>query len=243
MNTLVKLVMVVALVFFGTTEVTAQWWGKRVTGNGNVTTETVKTGDYDEIKVAGFMDVHLERGTEGTITVTTDSNLHEYIVIETEGDNLIIKTRKNANIRTKKGVHVTVPFQDLSRVSLSGSGDIDTKDRITADDFKLGLTGSGDIDLSLDVASLDSYVTGSGDISLSGNAKYMEVSVTGSGDVKAASLTATDVDARVSGSGDIKLNVTGSLKARVSGSGDIRYTGSPSKSDTKVSGSGSIKPM
>ena len=52
-------------------------WGNRVSGNGNITTTTVSTGNYDEIKVVGSMDVHLEKGTEGNISITTDENLHE----------------------------------------------------------------------------------------------------------------------------------------------------------------------
>ncbi len=243
MNTISKILLAAFLVAFGTTDATAQWWGKRINGNGNITTRDVKTGDYDVIKVAGFMDVHLEKGTEGNITVTTDSNLQEYIVVETDGDKLIIKTKKNSNLRTKHGVHIKVPFQDLSKIGLSGSGDIDTKDKIVADELDINVTGSGDIDLLIETNVLDSNVTGSGDIQLAGKANDIEVSVTGSGDFKGFDLESNNADASVSGSGDIKLNVKNSLRGRVSGSGDIRYTGNPSKSDTKVAGSGSIKSM
>jgi len=40
---------------------------EKVKGNGNMTTETRTTGDYDGIKCAGSMDYILVAGTEGKI--------------------------------------------------------------------------------------------------------------------------------------------------------------------------------
>ena len=72
MKTLAKIIMVVALTVFGLSTAQAQWGNKKVTGNGNVTTNTVNTGDYDQIKVVGSMDVHLEKGSEGNIRVAIE---------------------------------------------------------------------------------------------------------------------------------------------------------------------------
>ena len=215
-------------------------WGNRVSGNGNITTTTVSTGNYDEIKVVGSMDVHLEKGTEGNISITTDENLHEYVDISANNGELVIKIQKNANIRTKKGIHVTVPFQDLSEIKLVGSGDIDTKDVISANQLEVGVVGSGDIVLNVATQNLEAKVTGSGDLVISGDTQNLEVSVTGSGDFRGFDLTSQNTEVNVSGSGDAKVVAKSSIKARVNGSGDIEYRGNPAKSDTKTSGSGDI---
>ena len=240
MKTMLKIALAAAVVLLGTQEAAAQWGNKKVVGNGNVTTKTVKTGDYDGINVVGSMDVHLEKGTEGNITVTTDDNLHEYIEIEVKGGDLVIKTEKNVYLKTKKGIHVTVPFNDISEVSLTGSGDIDTKDAIDTAQLEVNLTGSGDIVLAANAGLIEASVTGSGDVEMSGKTVTLEVGVTGSGDFDGFGLQADDTDAFVSGSGDVKVVANKSLKARVSGSGDIVYKGNPDKSDTKTSGSGDI---
>ena len=241
MKTILKSIICTALIF-SATQIQAQWgWGQnKVVGDGNVTTKTVSTASYDEIKLVGSMDVHLVRGTEGNISVTTDDNLHEYIKIEVKGNELVIKTEKNYYLKTKNGIHVTVPFQDLTEVSLTGSGDIDTKDVIKADRLEVNITGSGDVKLKIDAITVESDVTGSGDITLEGKTENLKVTVTGSGDFKGFDLQSDNTDARVNGSGDARIVANKSLNARVSGSGDITYKGNPEKSDTKTSGSGDI---
>jgi len=239
MKTLSKIFLAATLSIIGFSEANAQW-GNRITGNGNITTKTVNTGSYDEIKAVGLMDVHLEKGTEGTITVKAEDNLHEYVIVEVKDDALILRIKKNVNIKSKKGIHITVPFQDISKVSLTGSGDVDSRDTITSENFDVSITGSGDVILAIESQSVNAKVTGSGDMTLSGSANELEVKISGSGDFMGSKLKSNNTQAYVSGSGDAVVNASKSLKARVNGSGDIEYTGNPETSDTKVLGSGSI---
>lgn len=242
MKTIAKTIFVTALTLFSFSIGQAQNWGKskRVSGNGNVTTKTVSTSDYDGVKLVGSMDIHFVKGTEGNITVSAEENLHEYIIIEVKGDNLIVRTEKNVNIKTRKGIHVTVPFEDISRVSLVGSGDIDSKNIISSNNFEVSITGSGDIDLDVKAKSIEADIVGSGDIDLKGNTSNLDVTISGSGDFEGSSLSSDNTKVTISGSGDASVNASNNLKARVSGSGDIQYSGNPNTSDKKVSGSGSI---
>lgn len=240
MNTTIKLILAVCLFVAGSTDVLAQW-GKKVVGNGNVTERTVNTASYDAVKVIGSMDVHLERGSEGNIRVKTDENIQEYIVVEVDAGTLKIRTKKNINIKTKNGVHVYVPFEDINDIALTGSGDIDTKDVINASSLDVSITGSGDVDLEVEANSLDARITGSGDVSLSGNTDNLDVVVSGSGDFDGGDLNANNTEVVVSGSGDVDVVANNSLKAKVSGSGSVEYSGNPEKKDTKTSGSGSIR--
>ncbi|MFP2996697.1 head GIN domain-containing protein [Spongiivirga sp. MCCC 1A20706] len=226
------------------TTANAQWWGnKKVRGNGNVKTETRNTSDYDQVRVAGFFDVELVSGDEGKLTVEAEENLLEYIITEVNGSSLKIYVEKGYNLRTtwNKGIRVTVPFEDLDMVTLSGSGDVVSKDVIKASNFTTGVSGSGDVNLKLDVNTLEGKVTGSGDLRLDGSTNDAEYFVTGSGDIYAFSVKAQDVSAKVTGSGDIRAHCDGYLTARITGSGDIRYTGNPKKEDSKVTGSGDIE--
>lgn len=221
----------------------AQWWGgKKVKGNGNVTTETRNTSDYDGIKCAGSMDYILVAGTEGKIKLEGESNLLKHIITEVKGNNLIVKVEKGVNLKPSwnKTIKITIPFKDISKVSLAGSGDLWNEDKITASDFGVSLAGSGDVVLNVDAKNIGASLAGSGDLTLKGKTTDFTAKLAGSGDVHAFGLQADNTTASIAGSGDMEVVSNKYLKARVSGSGDIEYKGNPDKEDTKVSGSGSI---
>lgn len=221
----------------------AQWWGnKKVKGNGDVTTITRTSRDYDGIKCAGSLDYVLVKGDEGNITIKGESNLLEYIITEVKGNNLVIKTENNVYLKpsNNKPIIITIPFDDIDTVSLSGSGDLYNKDIIKEDELTVSLSGSGDIVLDVEADYLKGKVTGSGDVTLNGNTDSLDAKVTGSGDFHGKNLKANIVDASVTGSGDVEVYCSEKLKARVTGSGDIEFHGNPKYEDTKVTGSGDI---
>jgi hypothetical protein len=241
MKTTRNTLLVIALLSFSFSQ--AQLWGsKKIKGNGDVTTITRTTSDYSDIKCAGWMDFVLVKGTEGEITIKGESNLLEYIITEVEGDVLKIKTENNISLKPSfnKTITITIPFEAIDYVSLSGSGDITAKDKIVANNFTARVSGSGDIVLDVEAKAIEASVTGSGDLTLKGKTKDLKASVTGSGDFHGYGLDAIDVEAKVTGSGDVEIVCNGDLKARVTGSGDIEYKGSPKTEDTKVTGSGSV---
>ncbi len=237
-----KKLITLSIILLASTQIQAQWWGKSIKGNGQVETETRNVGEYDEISIAGFFDVTLVAGEEGEITLQGESNLLDYVETEVNGDRLTIKVQNKQNLKTSYGkdIKIKIPFRDLDRVSLSGSGEIMSDDVIKANTFEVSVSGSGDVALIVEANRTESRVTGSGDLILKGYTKDHTVKVTGSGDIEAGRFKAETVDAQVTGSGDIRVACEKSIKARVTGSGDIEYVGNPTKQDTKVSGSGDI---
>jgi len=237
----ISILITTALLFANTAN--AQWWGgKKIKGNGNMTTITRTTSDYDVISCAGSLDYKLVAGDEGKITIEGEENLLEYIVTEVRDGKLKVKTKNNVYLKTSynKTIKITIPFEDINRVSLSGSGDMWNEDTIKASSFKASLAGSGDLVLKVDVSDLEGSVAGSGDLTLKGNTNNLKAKVAGSGDFHGFNLQSNHTEVSVAGSGDAEVVSNESLKARVAGSGDIEYKGNPDKEDTKVSGSGSI---
>jgi len=223
----------------------AQFWGKgeKIKGNGNVTTITRTTSDYDGISCAGSFDYILVSGTEGKITIEGEENLLKYVVTEVKDNKLVVKTEKNINLSpsSNKTIKVTIPFKDIDNISLAGSGDLTNIDTITATDLKVSLAGSGDIVLTIETTSVKGSIAGSGDLTLKGNTNDLEARVAGSGDFHGFNLQANNTDVSIAGSGDAAVVSKESLKARIAGSGNIEYKGNPNKEDSKVAGSGSIR--
>ncbi len=236
--------LLVFATLFATSLSNAQsWMGEKIKGNGNQKTENRSTAEYDEIKLQGYFDVDLVAGKEGEISVQAEENLLPYIKVVVEGNVLKIYQEKGKNLQVSRGnkILITVPFDKISAVNLSGSGDINTKNQIKTEKITATLSGSGDLNIDVDASEVEAKLSGSGDVRLKGKSDKLVAKISGSGDISASDLMTKDVEAGISGSGDIKVNCTESLNARVSGSGDIFYSGEPKSKDTKVSGSGNIK--
>lgn len=216
---------------------------KKVKGNGNVTTITRSTSDYDGVKCAGSFDYVLVAGEEGNIKIEGEENLLEYIVTEVKDGSLIVKVENHMNLQSSRNntIKVTIPFKDISNVSLAGSGDLWNEDVITTNDMKVALAGSGDLILKIEASHTKASIAGSGDLTLKGSTNSLDANVAGSGDFHGFDLQANNTDVSVSGSGDAEVVCRENLKARVAGSGGIEYKGNPKTEDTKVAGSGSIE--
>lgn len=215
---------------------------KKIKGNGKMTTVTRTTSAYDGIACAGSFDYILVAGTEGKIILEGEENLLEYISTEVKDDKLIVKTVKNINLKPSrnKTIKITIPFKDISNVSLAGSGNLWNEDVINTTNFKVALAGSGDVVLNVENSVTEGSVAGSGDLTLKGNTNQLIAKVAGSGDFHGFDLQSNLTEVSVAGSGDAKVISNESLKARVAGSGDIKYKGNPKIEDFKVAGSGSI---
>jgi len=213
-----------------------------VKGNNNIKTKVIKTSDYDGISCAGFMDYILVSGDEGTITLEGEENLLEYIVAEVKDNKLKVYVKKNINLKTSKNrtIKITIPFKDISSVSLAGSGDLWNEDKIITDKLDVSLAGSGDVTITVDASAVEGKLAGSGDLTLKGNTNSLVAKVAGSGDIHGFDLQANDTEVSIAGSGDAEVVSNKSIVGRVSGSGDITYKGNPEKEDNKVSGSGDI---
>lgn len=217
------------------------WWSsKRVKGNGNVITKTRKTSDYDAVSIGGSFDVRLVKGKEGKITLKGEENILKYIITEVKNGTLKVKYKKGVNVRTTRKLMVTVPYMEIDKVALGGSGDITNTGTIKANKLTLSLAGSGDMDLSIDSDAVKTSIAGSGNIKVSGSATDLKCSIAGSGNINAYGLKTRSTTAKIAGSGNIKTTVSDEINAKVVGSGSIYYKGNPTKINSKSIGSGDI---
>jgi len=217
-------------------------WGKKIKGDGNLTSEKRNVADYNEIYVNGNIDVVLVDGKEGNITLEGEKNILDNIKVITKNDKLIIKNKDRVELRPSKGkdIKITVPVEQVSKLSLNGSGEIEGTFPLKSDTIKLQVNGSGDLEVALDATNVKASVTGSGDIEVSGKADYFEAVVTGSGDIDGDELIANICEGKVVGSGDIKFYAKEELDAKIVGSGDIEVNKTVKRVEKKIIGSGDV---
>lgn len=210
--------------------------------NGLITTQERSVTAYNEVTNVSSLDVILTEGEEGKIRVEASENIHAYILTEVKNQQLTVTLKPNYSYHFKHRVKVYVPVnENLKKITMSGSGDIQQNNSLKVTTLDCYLTGSGDINLNLIAQNVYLNLQGSGDIKALGNTNSLKVEVKGSGDVEAEKLIAQSSEVSLMGSGDVSVYVKDEIKASLIGSGDIAIYGNPKNKETKVMGSGDIK--
>jgi hypothetical protein len=233
----IKLTLVLSLfiVLFGATSCVDDLF---IEGNGHVRSEFRMASGFDEIASSGDFNVTVTYGSKYSVEVSAESNLLSYIETDIVGNTLKIRTRGLHSLRQNYPIEVFITTPVLNGLSLSGSGLIET-DSFVSDYFKVSLSGSGDIDTYVSADRVKANVSGSGTIYLEGDAAESEFVVSGSGKIKSFNLAQLNCQAVISGSGDMFINASRTLDAHISGSGRVFYINYP-VIHTSISGSGGV---
>lgn len=216
--------------------------GKRVNGNGRVTTENRSVNSTNRIKVLGSMDVILDEGPSG-VKVEADENIIPYILTDVHDGWLEIRTENHVNLNSHNGIKVYVSTPSVNSIKISGSGNVNGSEKLyTRDKVDFSVSGSGDITCNINAPEVNASISGSGNINLGGETKDVSVHITGGGDYDGRNLKAENARVNITGSGDVNLFADASLNVKVTGSGSVRYRGNPTVSQ-KIVGSGSVEKM
>jgi hypothetical protein len=215
--------------------------GVRISGNRQIATKEISAGSFESVEVHGSMNVHLVQSPTNSVKVQADDNLFEYLDIYTEGNRLVVKTRKGYNLRPSRDIIVYAAAANFKDIELSGSGDIFSENTITAtDELSVEVSGSGDINMNVNVPRLRSKISGSGSLTLNGTAKDFSATINGSGDIKSFGLSADNARVDLAGSADAEVTANKTLEVEIAGSGSVTYKGNPSVKQ-HIAGSGSIE--
>jgi len=208
-------------------------------GSGEMTSETRDVGVFTEVVLEGSGTVSIEvTGTE-SLTIEAEDNLMSRLTSDVEGGRLVLGSR--GVINATREIIYTVTVASLDGVTITGSGEIETRD-ITTSRFSAEITGSGSMLLTgLELESLDASIEGSGHIEAAGLVDDLEVRIPGSGTFRGEDLETARAIVSIEGSGSAVVDVSETLEASVTGSGRIEYLGSPDVVSS-VTGSGSVRP-
>lgn len=188
-----------------------------VPGSGVMTTEDREIDDFSAISFSGAGKLNIVCGESTSLTLTTDDNLVEIIESAVEDDTLRIWSTEN--ISPTETPQYEISTESLSRVSISGSSNVDVS--------------------NYDGEDFDFHVSGSGKVKVVGKTDRVSIHISGSGRADLSELEAKDVSINVSGSGRANVIARNKLDVSISGSGRIQYVGSP-EINQSISGSGRI---
>ena len=211
-----------------------------VQGNGDSQKQDRSLSNFKSVDVRGFFNVYLTQGDNYQVQLEGESNLLQYITTRVEGDKLIIGTEHTIELNTSHDLNVYVTLPKTEHVTLSGSGNIISKNKLSsADPMSFSLNGSGDVKVDVDAPGVEANLAGSGDLHLSGQTRSIQVSIAGSGTYHGNDLKSEQGKVSIMGSGSAYIFSSVSLDVTIGGSGDVYYYGDPAVS-SHVFGSGTL---
>ncbi len=216
---------------------------KKVFPEGPAIRETRQTAVFDKIELAFSGDIVYTQQAAHQVEIEAAQNILPYIITETKGSKLVLKTRPNVNIAGGK-VTLYISSPDFSEAVITGSGNFNSVASVSGSSVVLKVTGSGDISIPrLTATQLKAEITGSGNISIQdGSVQKQDLAVTGNGDYYAVDMSSEEALVRISGSGGARLWAHQTLQVTISGSGDVWYKGTPGITSS-VSGSGKLRKL
>jgi hypothetical protein len=216
--------------------------GKRIKGNGQVTTENRNVSNFTGVSSYGSFNVYVSIGNTSSVKIEGESNILPYIETYVDKDNTLkIDSKDGVWLSTSKQVNIYVTAPRFGKIYSIGSGAIIGETPIT-DSAKLDLQvkGNGSIKLDVDAPTVEAVLTGNGSVHLNGQSQSFECRLLGNGKLRAFDLKAEDAKVSIMGNGDAELYASVKLDVTIGGNGNVRYKGGAQPS-THITGNGNIK--
>jgi hypothetical protein len=216
------------------------FFGKRVHGNGNITTQDRPVSDFKDIEVGGAAKVYVSQGDQHTVKVEVDENLQQFVEVIQEGNKIIVRQKDNFNLDPTGDLQIYVTSPVYNKIDVSGACDIIGQTLINnPEDLSMNISGAGDMKMEINAPHVAAEVSGSGNIDLKGETKSADLTLTGSGHAHCFELKTETTKIEISGAGSAQVYASVRLNAEVSGAGNVDYKGGASV-DQHVSGAGSV---
>ena len=216
-------------------------FGKRVRGNGHITSTERSVSSFKNVEVSGAINVFVSQGDTKSVKIEGDENLLPYIEVSQEGDKIIVRNRPGYNLSPTGDMKVYVTAPTYNSIEVSGACNITGQTKIAVtDELSLSVSGAGDIKMEVDAPTLKAEVSGSGSIRLNGQTKNTELELTGAANAYCYDLLAEDTKVDISGAGTAEVYASVKLDAEVSGAGTVHYKGNATTVNQHVSGAGSV---
>ena len=213
--------------------------GSIITQRREVAPGLVTVFAYDNV------DLRLVQDGQTYAEVRAGENLIGDIEFTRQGDALEIANTSRCNWARSYDSprEVTLHLPRITNVFLRGQGNLSTVGQFVQDTLFIHLVGAGDGDLTLKTRQLymDQYELG--DLTLHGSTEGLSFVLGGSGRLFAQGLTAQRCYFTMTrdSDGDAHVRATDAVGGTVAGTGTLYYSGPPTYTDIKVTGTGGKK--
>jgi len=203
---------------------------------------TFSLDPFDEINVAGNVEVMLAESDEEAATLTVENIPEEKVSIKVKNGVLKIKVLQSMFYKNEK-VEVYVTYRDLRAIRGDAGARIENRSVLEGDEL-LARAGSGsEINLRVKLNSLEAGASEGGVLRIGGQTERQEASAATGGRYEAFELECRRTYAKANTGGDAEVVALEYLEASANTGGTIYYKGNPEEVNMKTALSGDVKKM
>ncbi|MBN1667349.1 MAG: DUF2807 domain-containing protein [Anaerolineales bacterium] len=213
-------------------------------GSGEVITVTRPVSNFDHVSLSGVGTLIIQQGEQESLEIEAEDNLLEHIRTEVHGQTLEIGIDNagwRQSIQPTKPIRYYLTVIDLSGISISGAGNVETGE-IDTDVLLVAASGAGNIEIDgLRANRFGLELSGAGNCTIrAGQVGVQTVDISGAGNYESGNLESQQATIRISGLGNATLWANESLDIEISGAGNVDYFGSPQVTQ-QISGLGKVE--
>jgi hypothetical protein len=153
---------------------------------------------------------------------------------------LEIREEKGFDLRSARGIKVSVSGPSFKHFAASGACDIYSENKISSsNEISISVTGASSIKMELNAPKVKAELTGASHAELKGETKTFSADGTGACGIKCFELMAEETDVEVSGASHAEVFASVKLDAHASGASSIKYKGNATVTQ-EASGASSV---
>lgn len=199
-----------------------------IEGSGKLVSRQMDFSGFDKVEAGLNFGLTIRHGDDFKITLTSDDNFIDYILVELVGTTLRIDYKPGYayNVRgVAKHIEVTMP--DLAGLSLGESSHTWLVGARSAQTFKAELTGSSMLEGDLQAADASFILSGSTYVNLTGAAEQLKLESCGNSVANLENFTAGNAFLEVSCNSISSVRVDGNLDIDASQYAQVFFWGEP----------------
>ena len=235
----------------------------KILPDGELITQTrTFGGSVDKLHIASGFEVECDNTlAAGTVEITTNSNIMQYVITDVKGDALVIglkspfaysynkitlKARISPDIFNhfdlSGGSHLYLSNVEREELELDASGGSKLYlNNIKAKELEIDTSGGSKIKIDgLETEEFTTNASGGSEIEANGKCHDLEATLTGGSKMLGQKLTTENVEAMMSGGSKMYIDVTNSIIYDGSGGSQLYYTGEPAKVHIQTSGGSEV---
>jgi len=209
--------------------------GSAMNGSGKTIDQNIDIADFNSLNVKGEFELEISQAQYFTVTLITDENLINRVLISLERKTLKLGIEAPASFfPTKLKVIINMPA--ILGLNLSGGARAYVSGFKSASDFSLFLAEGSSVSGTLEANTAKLNLSDASQADLHGTAAKLELECKGGSKLDLENFVLTNARVNLTEASEATLNVNGRFDVILNDTSKIYYLGNPVISNTSISG-------